>query len=61
MEKIFDLGDVAVFKTANKAAKAEVIKAAVVVTRVPIQRPHDNIVGSCLIICGTVIFKRNFY
>lgn len=49
-ERIFDLGDVAVFKTASSAARAAVTRAADVVVNVLIQRPQDITAGSCLII-----------
>lgn len=49
-ERILDLGEVAVFKTASKAAKPAVTSAAEVVVTVLIQSPQDITVGSCLII-----------
>lgn len=52
-ERIFDLGEVAVFKTASKAARPAVTSAAEVVVKVLIQSPQDITVGSCLIIWGT--------
>jgi len=50
MDRIFDLGEVAVFKTAKSAASAAAIKAADVVVKVPIQRAQDITDGSCRII-----------
>lgn len=52
-ERILDLGEVAVFKTASKAARPAVTSAAEVVVKVLIQSPQDITVGSCLIIWGT--------
>lgn len=53
MDRIFDLGEVAVFKTAKSAASAAATRAAEVVVRVPIQRAQDITDGSCRIIWGT--------
>lgn len=53
MDKIFDLGEVAVFRTAKSAASAAAIKAAEVVVKVPIHRAQDITDGSCRIIWGT--------
>lgn len=50
MDRTFDLGEVAVFKTAKSAASAAASKAAEVVVKVPIQRAHDITDGSCRII-----------
>lgn len=50
MDKIFDLGEVAVFKTAKSAASAAATRAAEVVVKVPIQRAQDITDGSCRII-----------
>jgi len=50
IDKIFDLGEVAVFKTAKSAASAVAKRAAAVAIKVPIQRTHDITVGSCRII-----------
>jgi hypothetical protein len=50
IDKIFDLGEVAVFKTAKSAASAVAKRAAAVVVKVPIQRVHDITEGSCRII-----------
>lgn len=58
MDKIFDLGEVAVFKTAKSAASAAATKAAEVVTNVAIQRAHDITDGSCRIIWGTETLIR---
>ena len=38
-ERILDLGDVAVFRTARSAAKAAATRAPDVVARVPIHKP----------------------
>lgn len=53
MDRIFDLGEVAVFKTAKSAASAAATRAAEVVVKVPIQRAQDITDGSCRIIWGT--------
>lgn len=58
--KILDLGVVAVFKTANSAARKADIRAADVVPKVPIHSPQDMTEGSCLIICGTAREKNYF-
>lgn len=50
IERIFDLGEVAVFKTAKRAASAAATKAAEVVVKVPIQSAQDITDGSCRII-----------
>jgi len=50
MDRIFDLGEVAVFKTAKSAASAAATKAAEVVIKVTIQRAQDITDGSCRII-----------
>lgn len=51
--RIFDLGEVAVFRTAKSAASAAATRAADVVVKVPIQRDHDITDGSWRIIWGT--------
>lgn len=53
MDRIFDLGEVAVFKTAKSAASAAATRAAEVVVKVPIQSAQDITDGSCRIIWGT--------
>lgn len=53
MDRIFDLGEVAVFKTAKSAASAAATKAAEVVIKVTIQRAQDITDGSCRIIWET--------
>ena len=53
MDRIFDLGEVAVFKTAKSAESAAATRAAEVVVRVLIQRAQDITDGSCRIIWGT--------
>lgn len=53
IDKIFDLGEVAVFNTAKSAASAAATKAAEVVINVAIQRDQDITDGSCRIIWGT--------
>lgn len=56
MDRIFDLGEVAVFKTAKSAASAAATKAAEVVIKVTIQRAQDITDGSCRIIWETDIW-----
>lgn len=53
IDRAFDLGEVAVFKTAKSAASAAATRAAEVVVKVPIQSDQDITDGSCRIICGT--------
>lgn len=50
IDRIFDLGEVAVFKTAKRAASAAATRAADVVVKVPIQRDQDITDGSWRII-----------
>lgn len=50
IERIFDLGEVAVFKTAKRAAIAAATRAAEVVVKVAIQRAQDITDGSWRII-----------
>lgn len=53
IDKTFDFGEVAVFKTAKSAPNAAAARAPTVADIVPIQRAHDITEGSCRIRRGT--------